>query len=113
MSRDMGHDLVAAIAISVIAATALALSRALEIATVAGKLTLGILILQDEAETLYTEGAHDVLIPPALAAAHLYELLARPSDATLAAARRPQASELSPRQAGRASPSGHSAPFAA
>src|SRR5882672_3526374 len=74
MSRDMGHDLLAAIALSVIAA-----------ATLAGKLTLGILIFfQDDAETLYAEGAHDVLIPPALAAAHLYELPAGPSDATLA-----------------------------
>jgi hypothetical protein len=47
-----------------------------------------------DAETLYAEGAHYVLIPPALAAAHLYELLARPSDATLAAARRRQAAEV-------------------
>jgi len=47
-----------------------------------------------DAEKLYGEGAHYVLIPPALAAEHLYNLLARPSDATLQAARRRQAVEV-------------------
>ena len=47
-----------------------------------------------DAERLYAEGAHYVLIPPALAAEHLYTLLARPSDAALHAARRRQASEV-------------------
>src|SRR2546426_7905311 len=47
-----------------------------------------------DAQTLYAEGAHYVLIPPALAAQHLYELLAAPSDAALAAARRRQAAEV-------------------
>jgi hypothetical protein len=43
---------------------------------------------------MYGEGAHYVLIPPALAAEHLYNLLARPSDAALNAARKRQASEV-------------------
>src|SRR5919204_111673 len=43
-----------------------------------------------DAEKLYGEGAHYVLIPPALAADQLYKLLARPSDAALQAARRRQ-----------------------
>ncbi|HEY3100570.1 MAG TPA: cation:proton antiporter [Methylomirabilota bacterium] len=47
-----------------------------------------------DAEKLYGEGAHYVLIPPALAAEHLYKLLARPSDAALQAARRRQAAEV-------------------
>jgi hypothetical protein len=47
-----------------------------------------------EASALYTEGAHYVLIPPALAAEHLYDLLAEVSDSTLAAARRRQAVEV-------------------
>jgi Kef-type K+ transport system membrane component KefB/Trk K+ transport system NAD-binding subunit len=47
-----------------------------------------------QADTLYAEGAHYVLIPPALAAEHLYDLLAEVSDATLAAARRRQAVEV-------------------
>ena len=47
-----------------------------------------------DAETLYAEGAHYVLIPPALAAQHLYELLAAPSEAALEAARRRQAAEV-------------------
>lgn len=46
------------------------------------------------AETLYAEGAHYVLIPPALAAEHMYELLAEPSEAALEAARRRQAVEV-------------------
>ncbi|HEV8585203.1 MAG TPA: cation:proton antiporter [Methylomirabilota bacterium] len=46
------------------------------------------------AETLYSEGAHYVLIAPALAAEHLYELLAKLSDASLEAARRRQALEV-------------------
>jgi Kef-type K+ transport system membrane component KefB len=47
-----------------------------------------------DAERMYGEGAHYVLIPPALAAEHLYNLLARPSDAALNAARKRQASEV-------------------
>jgi Kef-type K+ transport system membrane component KefB/Trk K+ transport system NAD-binding subunit len=47
-----------------------------------------------QADALYAEGAHYVLIPPALAAEHLYDLLAEVSDATLAAARRRQAVEV-------------------
>src|SRR5207247_2967440 len=47
-----------------------------------------------DAEKLYGEGAHYVLIPPALAAEHLYKLLARPSDAALQAARRRQAADV-------------------
>ena len=47
-----------------------------------------------EASALYAEGAHYVLIPPALAAEHLYDLLAEVSDSTLAAARRRQAVEV-------------------
>jgi Kef-type K+ transport system membrane component KefB/Trk K+ transport system NAD-binding subunit len=46
------------------------------------------------ASALYSEGAHYVLIPPALAAAHLYDLLAEVTDATLAAARQRQAVEV-------------------
>jgi hypothetical protein len=47
-----------------------------------------------DAGTLYAEGAHYVLIPPALAAEHLYDLLAEVSDKTLAAARKRQAVEV-------------------
>jgi Kef-type K+ transport system membrane component KefB len=47
-----------------------------------------------DAERMYGDGAHYVLIPPALAAEHLYKLLARPSDAALNAARKRQASEV-------------------
>src|SRR5215468_7817735 len=47
-----------------------------------------------EASALYAEGAHYVLIPPALAAEHLYDLLAEVSDKTLAAARKRQAVEV-------------------
>ena len=47
-----------------------------------------------DAATLYAEGAHYVLIPPALAAEHLYDLLAEVSDKTLAAARKRQAVEV-------------------
>lgn len=46
------------------------------------------------AEVLYAEGAHYVLVPPALAAEHLYALLCDPSHAALAAARARQAAEL-------------------
>jgi Kef-type K+ transport system membrane component KefB len=46
------------------------------------------------AETLYAEGAHYVLLPAALAAQHLYRLLAQPSDAALEAARRRQAVDV-------------------
>jgi Kef-type K+ transport system membrane component KefB/Trk K+ transport system NAD-binding subunit len=47
-----------------------------------------------QASALYAEGAHYVLIPPALAAEHLYDLLAEVSDSTLAAARQRQAVEV-------------------
>src|SRR5919108_406038 len=47
-----------------------------------------------DAEKLYAEGAHYVLIPPALAAEHLYELLARPSDEALQTARQRQAADV-------------------
>jgi voltage-gated potassium channel Kch len=46
------------------------------------------------AERLYAEGADYVLIPPVLAAEHLYGLLLDPTAAALAAARRRQADEL-------------------
>ncbi len=46
------------------------------------------------AETLYLEGAHYVLIPPALTAEHLYQLLAELSDAALERARRRQAAQV-------------------
>jgi Trk K+ transport system NAD-binding subunit len=46
------------------------------------------------AEALYAEGAHYVLIPPAVAAEHLYALLAEISDEALDAARRRQAAEV-------------------
>lgn len=46
------------------------------------------------AEQLYTEGADYVLIPPVLAAGHLYDLLLHGSAETLAAARRQQAATL-------------------
>jgi Kef-type K+ transport system membrane component KefB len=46
------------------------------------------------AQALYAEGAHYVLIPPALSAEHLFELMAEVSDAALEAARRRQAVEV-------------------
>ena len=46
------------------------------------------------AENLYSEGAAYVLIPPALAAEHLYDLLCDPSHAALPAARARQAAEV-------------------
>jgi CheY-like chemotaxis protein len=48
------------------------------------------------AQQLYREGADYVLIPPALAAEHLYGLLQDISPASLAAARTRQAAELFP-----------------
>ncbi|HEV8643903.1 MAG TPA: cation:proton antiporter [Methylomirabilota bacterium] len=59
------------------------------------------------AERLYTEGADYVLIPPALAAEHLYDLLLHGSAESLAAARRQQAdSLLAPRGAAPDAPDG-------
>src|SRR5204862_7826404 len=46
------------------------------------------------AERLYVEGADYVLIPPALAAEHLYRLLLHPNAEALAEARRQQAAAL-------------------
>lgn len=51
-----------------------------------------------QAETLYAEGATYVIIPAALAAAHLYELLRDPSDDVLERARARQAHELFARE---------------
>ncbi|MBI4012931.1 MAG: cation:proton antiporter [Candidatus Rokubacteria bacterium] len=48
----------------------------------------------DRAAQLYAEGADYVLIPPALAAEHLYELLREATREALAEARRRQAAEL-------------------
>jgi Kef-type K+ transport system membrane component KefB/Trk K+ transport system NAD-binding subunit len=55
------------------------------------------------AERLYAEGADYVLIPPALAAEHLYELLREESPAAIRAARRRQAGEIFERPRGPAS----------
>ena len=58
------------------------------------------------AERLYSEGADYVLIPPALAAEHLYDLLRDESPAALRAARRRQAAELFDRSRGTATQDG-------
>jgi Kef-type K+ transport system membrane component KefB/Trk K+ transport system NAD-binding subunit len=63
----------------------------------------GVIVTADtlpDAERLYAEGADYVLIPPALAAEHLYELLRDESLAALRSARRRQTAEIFDRPRG-------------